>query len=104
MLLQNSTVTLHVPGRELSTPDLLRHHGQNLVNEANSLLERSDWNQALGKLDEAMTLAPQLPGLQWSRARCLAQVSRSREAVHAALAALIEKPGDPEALGMICEQ
>jgi len=104
MLLQNSTVTLHAPGRELSTPDLLWQRGQNLVNEANSFLEHSDWNQALGKLDEAMTLAPRLPGLQWSRARCLAQVSRSREAVYAALAALTEKPGDRDALGLICEQ
>jgi tetratricopeptide (TPR) repeat protein len=104
MLLQNSTVTPHLPGRELSTPDLLWQRGQNLVNEANSFLERSDWNQALRTLDEAMTLAPKLPGLQWSRARCLAQLSRSREAVQAAVAALIEKPGNPEALGMICEQ
>jgi len=103
MLLQNSTVTL-TPGRQLSTPDLLWQRGWGLVNEANTFLECSDWNQALGKLDEAMTLAPQLPGLQWSRARCLAQVGRNREAVHAALAALMEKSGDPEALGMICEQ
>jgi tetratricopeptide (TPR) repeat protein len=104
MLLQNSTVTLNVPGRQLSTPDLLWQGGWNLVNEGNSFLERAEWNQALGKLDEAMTLAPQIPGLQWSRARCLAKVSRSREAVHAALAALMEKPGNPEALGIICEQ
>jgi len=102
--LRNSTVTLNAPERPLSTPDLLWQRGWNLVNEGNSFLKRSDWNQALGKLDEAMTLAPQLPGLQWSRAQCLARVGRSREAVQAALAALMEKFGDPEALGMICDQ
>jgi tetratricopeptide (TPR) repeat protein len=104
MLLQNSTVTLNAPERQLSTPELLWQRGRDLVNEGNRFLQRSDWNQALGKLDEAMTLAPQLPGLQWSRAQCLVRVGRSREAVHAALATLMEKSGDPEALGMICER
>jgi len=102
--LQNSTVTLNAPGRQFSTPDLLWQRGRNLLNEGNGLLEHSDWEHALGKLDEALTLAPQLPRLHWSRARCLAGVGRNREAVHAALAALREKPGDSEALGMICER
>jgi tetratricopeptide (TPR) repeat protein len=104
MLLQNSTVTLNAPARQLSTPDLLWQQGLNLVNEGNRFLERSDWTQALAKLDEAMTLAPQIPSLQSSRAQCLARMGRRREAVQAALATLMEKTGDPEALGMLCEQ
>ena len=102
--MQNDNFTLNGPGRELPTPDLLWQRGSNLLNQGDHLLQRCEWNEALSKLDEAMTLAPQLPGLHWSRARCLAQVGRSREAVHAALAALVETPGDPKALGMVCEE
>lgn len=104
MLLQNSTVTLNAPEGQLSTPDLLCQRGWDLLKEGNRLLECSHWDPALRALDEAMTVAPHLPGLQRSRARCLTQVGRNREAIHATVAALMQEPGDPELLGLICEQ
>lgn len=74
------------------------------MKEGNRLMECSYWDPALRAFDEAMTVASHLPDLQRSRARCLKQVGRNREAVHATVAALMQEPGDPELLGLICEQ
>lgn len=92
------------PASPLSTPDLLWQRGLALMEEARSFSSRSQWTPALAKLDEAMTLAPALPGLQMARAQSLAQLHHQRESVQAALAELMERRENLEALSLICSQ